>query len=212
VPGFDKLYLGWLTFLNNAEPLVGIPMLAAGAALILSGWRLWRAVVVFNFILIGVGVGYLACKYNGSPFDWRIAVAAAVLLGLAGGVFTQLAAPLLGGTLGGLVVHLILGRLGLYGPTLWVLSAIALAAAIGWSYSYRQQIQTVLTSMEGGVLIASGLAVMLPEVPILYKFFSSMTATSPFMIGFYILVPTVAGVMLQQADLNRSLSKTARDC
>lgn len=209
--GFDKLYAVWLNFLNHAEPLVGLPLLAFGAALVLSGWRLWRAIVVLNFMLVGLGAGYAVCHLSGTPADWRWMAGLAGLLGVAALVFTRFAAPLLGGVAGGIVGHLVLNGLGLYGPVLWLITAIAFAAAAGWSYSYRQQVQAVLTSMEGGVLFASGMAVMLPEVPILYKFFASMTATSPFMIGFYILVPTVVGVMLQQADLNRSLSKTATD-
>jgi len=209
VVGFDKIYLTWIEFLNHAEPLVGIPLLAVGAALVLAGWRLWRVIIVINMMVVGVAAGLCMAQLTGTDPDWRWMAGLAVLLGAAGGVFYRLAAPLLGGLAGGFVGYMVLQTLGFYGPVLWLISAIVLAAATGWSYAYRNQVQSVLTSAEGGALFASGIAIMLPEVPILHKFFSSMTSTSPFMIGFYILVPTVVGVMMQQADVNRSTSKEA---
>lgn len=205
--GIDKIYLAWVAFLDHAEPLVGIPLCAVGATMVLAGWRLWRAIVVINMMLVGIAGGLLVAQLSGAQPDWRWMAGLAVLLGVAGGVFHRAAAPLLGGIAGGFIGFVILQALNFYGPVLWLVSGIILAGAIGWSYSYRNQVQSVLTSAEGGALLASGMAVMLPEVPILHKFFSSMTNTSPFMIGFYILVPTVVGVMLQQADANRSMSK-----
>jgi hypothetical protein len=209
VPEFSKVYLAWLSFLDHAEPLIGIPLVAVGLVLVLGGWRLWRAIVVLNLLLVGVGAGLLVTHLRGLPPDWRWLVGFAVVCGLAGGIFHRSAAALMGGLAGGVIAQLALQKFGLYGSVLWVMTAIAFAAAVAWSYSYRQEVQAVLTSAEGGVLIASGVAVILPEIPILHRFFSSMTNTSPFMIGFFILVPTVVGVMMQQADLNRSSSKEA---
>lgn len=207
--GFDNIYQYWVSFLTHADPLVGIPMCAFGVMLVLVGWRMWRAIAVFDFALLGGFAGYVYTMMTTGGLDWRWIGGGAVLLAIVAFALHRYTSPVLGGLAGGLVCFLILQTLGFYGMVLWVVAGLGLIAATGWAYSYRQQVEAVLTSAEGGVLLASGFAIMLPEVPILYKFFSSMTATSPFMIGFYILVPTVVGVTMQQADLNRSSSKAA---
>lgn len=211
MPGFDKIYACWIAFLNQAEPIIGIPLCAAGVVLVLCGWRMWKPVAVVNLALLGVGAGYALAVINKTPPDWRWMAGLALLLAIAGFLFARYTAPLLGGIAGGLVGYLLFSGLGFYGTILWISGAAALVAAIGWAYSYRQQVEAALASAEGGILFASGMAVMLPEVPILYRFFSSMTATSPFMIGFYVLVPTIVGIAMQQADMNRSLSKSVTE-
>jgi hypothetical protein len=210
VPGIDNIYSSWLYFLSHAEPIIGIPLCAAGAVLVMAGWRLWRATAVLDFALLGGLICYAVQEYQGAGLDWRWIAGSGAVAALVGLFFHRATAPVLGGATGALVVYALANAIGLYGPLLYLLCGAGGVACGAWAFTYRQQVEAVLTSAEGGVLLASGMAIMLPEIPILYKFFSSMTATSPFMIGFYILVPTVVGVTLQQADLNRSLSKTAK--
>ncbi len=208
VMGFDYIYQEWINYLRGAEAFIGLPLCFGGTVLMLAGWRLWKIAAVVSLALVGLVLGHMAS--GATQFDWRWALVGAVVLGAAGAVFSQYAATALGGVVGGMVALFVLRGLGMYGPLQWVAGAVGFAAAMAWAYSYRQQVVAVITSVEGGVLLASGLAVMLPEVPLLYKFFQSMTATSPFMIGFFVLVPTVVGVTLQQADANRSTSKSVQ--
>jgi hypothetical protein len=202
----------WTLFLRGAEPLVGIPLCAAGAALVLSGWRLWRVVAVASLALAGGAVGQFAVQTvtgaGGFHLPW--AAGGAVLFAVSGVVLPQHAATIVGGLIGGSVATGVLASFGVVGYGQLVGGLLAFVGAAAWAFANRQRVVVLITSLEGGILLASGIAVMLPEVPLLCGFFRSMVINSPFVVPFFVLVPTVIGVTLQQADANRSSSKAAR--
>ena len=198
----------WTSFLHGVDPLIGIPLCAAGAALVLAGWRLWWLASVVSLGLVGAVVGQVVSGADGFSLTWG--GGGAVLFALAGAVRVRHSATVLGGAVGAGMGLLLLNSIGLAGWPQVVGGVIAFAGAAAWSFANRQRVVVVITSLEGGVLLASGVAAMITEVPMLHSYFRSMTISSPFMVLFFVLVPTVIGVTLQQADANRSSSKAVR--
>ena len=210
--GIGDCFDAWTLFLRGAEPLIGIPLCAAGAALVLSGWRLWPVAAVASLALAGGAVGQSAVQTvtgaGGFHLPW--AVGGAVLLGFAGVLLPRHAATILGGLVGGSVATGVLASFGIMGYGQLVGGLLAFVGATAWAFANRQRVVVLITSLEGGILLASGIAVILPEVPLLCGFFRSMIINSPYVVPFFVLVPTVIGVTLQHADANRSSSKAAR--
>ena len=198
----------WVSFLQTSDPLLGIPLCGAGAALVLGGWRLWRLAAIVSLLVVGAAVGQLLSGDSGLSPAW--AGGGAAVLGLAGVLLPALSATVLGGAIGGAVIAELLGNLGVVGPLAWVGMGLACVGAGGWSYANRQRITIVITSLEGAALLVSGLAVMITEWPMMYGFLHSMVVRSWFIVPFFLLVPTVVGVTLQLADVARSYAREIR--
>ncbi len=192
----------WLYFLNVSDSLIGIPLCAAGVALVIAGWRMWLVVGIISLGVVGGVLGHMVAVKN--PHAVYYAIAGAVLFGLVGFASPRNAATLLGGIIGGVIVSMFLGTLGLTGSLQQLGMVLGFAAAMAFAYSNRQQIVAIITSVEGGILLISGFAVLVREWPFLNGFFNSMVRHSPLMVMFLILVPSVIGVLLQQADAARA--------
>ena len=198
----------WTYFLQTADSLVGLPLCAAGVALLLAGWRIWRFAAVVSLALVGGCIGQM---FAPETVDTNtIMLGSAALLALVGVFAPWHAATLLGGIIGGAIVSAFLGTLGIHGPMGWILVGLAFFGATAGAYANRQQVIAIITSVEGGVLVISGLSVLVTEWPFLHGFFKSMISHSSFMVVFLVLVPTVIGVLLQQADAARSCMKEAQ--
>lgn len=199
---------GWCAFLRGAETVLGLPIALLGAALMLMGWRIWPAVACGCLALLGGLGGQIASQQLSFQPVW-VGGGIAVTCGL-GLLFRSHTPTLVGALVGGGVVTFLLERLAFEGFLLWGGAALGMIATGAWAFAYKHQVVVVVSAFFGGALAASGIAILLPAIPLLQGFFRSMTATSPFMIVFFVLVPTVVGITLQYADSNRSSSKAVR--
>ncbi len=198
----------WVTFLRGLDAVVGIPLCLAGGALVYAGWRLWQVVALLSFGVVG---GLIGQSLSGSMgFDLYWFGGGAVGLALVGFLLSQFASVALAGIIGGAVTAIILGVFRMAGPILWLGIFLGFAGCASWAFANRNRVIAIITSFEGGVLFISGASIMVREVSWLHSFFRSMTAESPFMIGFFLLVPTAIGVLIQAADANRSSAKSAQ--
>ncbi|HNO79324.1 MAG TPA: hypothetical protein PKN33_14840 [Phycisphaerae bacterium] len=198
----------WMTFLRSLDAVVGIPLCMAGGALVYAGWRLWPAVALLSFGVVGGLIGQTLSDSVSLDLVWF--GGGAVALMLIGFLLSQFASVALAGIIGGAVTMMILEVFRMTGPFMWLGAFLGFAGCGSWAYANRNRVIAIVTSFEGGVLFISGASIMVREVTWLHSFFRSMTAESPFMIGFFLLVPTAVGVLVQAADANRSSAKTAQ--
>jgi hypothetical protein len=198
----------WCAYLRGGEAVMGLPLCMVGAVMMLAGWRLWTFIAVAVLALAGGVAGQTAS--GDMQFQPMWSLAGAGLFAIVGLVLHKHTPTVVGGVLGGAVVALVLEKIGLEGAVLIVGALAAFIGAGAWSFAYKQQVVIVVSSLVGGALVASGMAIMMPQVPLLYGFFRSMTARTPLMAAFFVVVPTVMGITLQYADSNRSSSKAVR--
>ena len=198
----------WTTFLSGAEALVGVPLCAAGVVLVLAGWRIWPVAAFGCFAVVGAVVGQILSGHT--EVHAPLMGAGALIFALASLVLRRHSATLLGGLVGGTLALLLLEWIGIVGPPQWIGAVLALGAALAWAYTNRQRVAVVITSFVGAVLLVSGLAVVLGDIPAVAWFFRSMVARSELVILFFLLVPTVIGMALQTADGAQKESRVVR--
>lgn len=198
----------WVSLLRGADAVVGIPLCLAGAALVYAGWRLWVVASFLSFALTG---GLIAQALSGEVgFNAFWFGGGALVFAIAGHFLSQFASVVLAGIIGGAITVVMLGVFRLVGPFMWLGAFLGFAGCASWAFANRNRVIAIITSFEGGALIVSGMTIMVREVGWLNSFFRSMTAESPFMIGFFLIVPTAVGVLIQAADANRSNSKSVQ--
>jgi hypothetical protein len=198
----------WITLLRSADAVVGIPLCLAGGALVYAGWRLWPAVALLSFGVVGGLIGQSLSGTVGFDLTWF--GGGALVMMIIGFLLSQFASVVLAGVIGGAITAMILEVFRMTGPFTWLGAFLGFAGCGSWAFANRNRVIAIITSFEGGVLFISGAAIMVREVTWLHSFFRSMTAESPFMIGFFLLVPTAVGVLVQAADANRSSAKSAQ--
>ena len=141
----------WMTFLQGADTLIGLPLLVAGAALMVAGWRLWKVCVVLSFGLIGAGLGQrLAGSADGSSY---YALVAGVVLGVLSYFPARQSVAVLGGLIGTALAMYVLADAGLNGAPLWLVGAAVFLCCTAMAYTNRK---TVVGGGDGS--IGSGIA------------------------------------------------------
>ncbi|GJM26385.1 MAG: hypothetical protein DHS20C16_28000 [Phycisphaerae bacterium] len=198
----------WMTLLRGLDAVVGIPLCLAGGALVYAGWRLWPAVALASFGVVGGVIGQSLSGDLAFNAAWFGGGAAVLMIG--GFLLSQFASVVLAGIIGGAITAMILEVFRMTGPFMWLGAFLGFAGCGSWAFANRNRVIALVTSFEGGALFISGMSIMVREVSWLHSFFRSMTSESPFMIGFFLLVPTAVGVLIQAADANRSSAKSAQ--
>ncbi len=191
----------WLSLLKQASPMLGIPLLAAGAGLMIFGWRLSRVCVALTFAVVGYLAGHMIWGHveGQQSMPWIAAAGLALValapvswgIALAGGLG---ASALLFGALKGF---------GLTGPALWVAAGVVLFGATALSAIQRRYVVIVLSSLEGSILMLSGLTAMAISSGAVYNTVKGMASSSGIVAPFMLLVPTVVSFFYQVSDVRR---------
>ena len=191
----------WFVFLQSADTLVGLPLLAGGIALMLFGWRMWKVCVILSFGLAGMGIGYSLAETTSQELPY--AVGCGALLAVISYYPVNYSLSLVGGAVGGaFIVHTLEG-MGLGGPVLWILGGIGLFGAAALAFINRQLVVIGVTSFLGAVLLMSGLAAVMMSSRSLYNTFRHMMNSSAIVLPFVLLVPSVMSGFYQVAEIHR---------
>ena len=191
----------WLGMLRGLHGLAGIPLVVAGAGLMLFGWRLWKLCVMLSF---GVLFTWLGARLIGPSDDqWSFALAAGAGLGLLSYWSVRQAVSVLGGLIGGGMITYLVGVAGVTGNGLWASGGIAFIGCTAYSFLNRQRVVIAITAFFGAVLLISGLATWLTALPSLYGSLYTLATGSVLLVPFFLLVPTVMSCFYQMAEVHR---------
>jgi len=191
----------WLVFLRRSDPLIGVPFLLGGTALMVFGWRMWRLCVVLSFGLIGVAAAPVL--FNPSDDRWFYALVGGALLALVSYWLAKYAVSILGGLIGAGIIAYLLADMKVTGAPLWLTLAIVFIIASAVSFLNRRHVVIGVTAVLGAVLGISGLTAFLMASPNLYGTFSSLAGTSAIVLPFILLVPAVMSYFYQVAEVHR---------
>ena len=191
----------WLVFLKQAHSATGFPMVVGGVALMFFGWRMWKLCVMISFALLGAVIG--AKVGDPSADQWMYSVCGAVVLGLLSYWPVNVAVSLLGGMIGSAIITASMAQLGLSGMTLWAVAGVGLIAFTAYSFLNRQYIVIIVTAFFGAVLLISGLASWIMNLPGLYGTLRSMATGSVLVLPFILVVPTIMSSFYQSAEIRR---------
>lgn len=191
----------WMTFLQHADPLIGVPLVLGGLALMTFGWRLWRVCVALTFGLTGYMAGVLVA--GDSPDRGLLGLGGALLLSIVSLGPTRYAVALLGGLIGGGVLTAIIQSLGLHGPPLWVAGGLLLIGFTALSAINRRYVIILLTAFEGALLFLSGSTALLSSMPGMIGAMKNLAAISVIVVPFFLLVPTTMSFFYQSSEVRR---------
>jgi len=191
----------WLIFLKQSHTAVGFPLVVAGIALMFFGWRMWKLCVMLSYAVIGAVIGALLI----GPCDeqWMYALCGAAVLGLISYWPVNIAVSVLGGLIGAGIITFSLAEIGLKGTTLWTAGGIAMAGCTAFAFLNRQHIVIVVTAFLGAVLLMSGVATWVMQLPALYGTLRQMATGSAIVLPFILIVPTVMSSFYQAAEVRR---------
>jgi hypothetical protein len=191
-----------MTFVQQMDPLTGIPLVLGGLTLMAFGWRLWKVCVALTFGLIGCGVG--AILGEGTQHQALFGLGGLVLLGLASFGPVKHSLDLLGGIVGAVILMAILKALGLEGPALWVAGGVALICFTALSAINRRYVLILITAFEGAVLLVTGALALMTSTPGMLGVVKSMAAASAIVVPFILLVPTTMSFFYQVSEVRRA--------
>ena len=192
----------WIRFLNQVEPLAGIPLVVAGVGIMLFGWRLYRVSMAFAFAVVGYGVGVML----GPTSDQQLVfgIVGAVCAACLGAGPVKYAVPLLGGAVGAFAALHFMSSMGLREAPLWVATGVAFIALTALSAINRHIVVVLVSSITGALVLLSGLVALTRVVPELHGLVASMSKGSLFVLPFMVLVPTAVSFFYQMGEVRRT--------
>ena len=191
----------WMMFVQQMDPLIGIPLVLGGLTLMAFGWRLWKVCAALTFGLIGYGVG--ATLGEGTQQVW-FGLGGAVLLGLVSLGPVKHVLALLGGIVGAAILMAILKGMGLDGPALWVAGGVILICFTALSAINRRYVVILISAFEGAVLLTSGALALMASNPGMFSVVKNMALASAIVVPFILLVPTTMSFFYQVSEVRRS--------
>jgi hypothetical protein len=191
----------WLTFLKNSQGAAGLPLVVAGLALALFGWRMWRICVILAYGFIGGALGAMLAPAGSN--QWYYAVPAGVLLGALSYWPLQHAITLLGGLIGGGAIILSLQEARVTGAMVWAMGACAFAACTAMAALNRQRVVVAVTAFLGAVCLVSGIVCWIMPWPGVYGTLTAMTGETMLVVPFLLIVPTVMSWFYQVSEIHR---------
>lgn len=192
----------WLVFLRQADGAMGVPLIIAGAGLMLFGWRVWKICVAVTWGLVGL-VAFTGLA-EGNPDLQLFVLAGGFLLGLLSYWLAHYAVVLMGGVLGASVVMQMLAALHIRDTTFWLISAAVVMAACAYAHLNRRLVVIFVTAFIGAILVISGLTAFAMEFKAFYGAMRSLATGSVIVIPFLLLVPTVMSCFYQVSEIRRA--------
>jgi hypothetical protein len=192
----------WQRVLQQSDPLIGIPLIVMGIAMLAFGWRLWRVCATVTFAALGYAIGVAAAQDDAQRM--LFAVGGSLGFALAGMLPLRWAVALMGGVTGtGIVLKLAFG-LGMRGAAGLVAGGLALLGLTALSAIYRRYVVILLSSFEGALLMLSGVAAILMSSTSMCAVVREMAGESPIVVPFLLLVPTAIGFFYQASEARRA--------
>ncbi len=190
----------WLSYLNNADPLIAVPLVIIGVALMIYGWRLWRICVMLSFGLIGAVV---ATTFAHTADDrWLYGVIGGGVLAIGSAYPVNHSVSVLAGLLGVGIVWESLIRFGLTGVPFWCMLSVVFIGFTAFGYINRHRVVVLVTAFLGASLVLSAAVPWLKSSPQLYNTFRSLRTDYRFVLPFVVLVPTIVSAFFQTSEIN----------
>ncbi len=192
----------WLIFLRNADHLIGFPLLVAGTALMIFGFRMWRLCVVASF---GLMAAMMTAQFVGSGgLQTVCAVVVGIVIAAACYKPAKYAAAVLGGMIIAFMIGYLLEQSGMRGSVFIFVVIATLLVGTAYAYINRQLVIVFVTSIIGAFLLVSGIAALVMAWPNLYGTMTSLGSNNSFVGPFLIIVPAVVSCFYQVGEVNRT--------
>jgi hypothetical protein len=194
----------YIALMQHLDAVVAVLILGAGLVFLLQGWRIFRVWVIVTAGMLGVAAGERVGQLFQDPyFQLGCPVVGGLILALLAWPLMKYALGLIGGLTGGLLGHSLLRYLAAAfdRPDLaqhaW-LGAIGGAVLLGVSALFLfRMVVIVSSSLQGSVMVVSGLVAMLLKFPPIAKPMTESMERGPHLLPVLMVVPAIIGVLFQ---------------
>jgi len=209
---FDKIFslrmpeqAEFMSFLTSMGVIQGFLLIAVGVVYLLTGWKIFKTLVVVNAAVLGAYGGYIfGGNFQGENMPVFGAIAGALLLAVLAWPLMKYAVSLMGGLAGAFVGYGIwahaaaaLGRPG--HEFAWAGGLIGLITMGLLAFVIFRFVITVFTSLQGSAMMVSGLIAVALKVQSVSPRVMSALSGNKMLLHLLILAPAVVGFVYQNS-------------
>jgi len=191
----------FLNTLERQDLVLGLFLLGIGLVFLLLGLRVFKALIMISFGVIGFVLG--ASLPSAEGLRLVCALLAAVGLALASTISLRVSVAVLAGAWSGVLAMGLLLWLGVGEPLTLLFGIAALVLAVALSLIMYQEVIAYVTSLEGALLFLSGLIVFLSQSRPLWGHIRGLLTDNLIFAPFLMLAGTVTGFVFQLGDLRQ---------
>ncbi len=191
----------WMAFLKDSHGGAGLPLVLAGLALMLFGWRMRRICVVLSYGFLGATLGatFTAPGQN----QWLYPLLGGVVLAAASYIPVHSSISLLGGLVGAAAAFFMVSGPRVNEPVLWTLTGVTLVVCTAFAVLNRVHVVIGVTAFFGAACLVSGLSCWTMAWPGVHVTFQSMMGETKLVVPFLIIVPTVMSFFYQVSEMRK---------
>ncbi|HAU37438.1 MAG TPA: hypothetical protein DCX07_06930 [Phycisphaerales bacterium] len=209
---FDKIFslrmpeqAEFMSFLTSMGVIQGFLLIAVGVVYLLTGWKIFKTLVVVNAAVLGAYGGYIfGGNFQGENMPVFGAIAGALLVAVLAWPLMKYAVSLMGGLAGAFVGYGIwahaaaaFGRPG--HEFAWAGGLIGLITMGLLAFVIFRFVITVFTALQGSAMMVSGLIAVALKVQSLSPRVMSALSGNKMLLHLLILAPAVVGFVYQNS-------------
>jgi hypothetical protein len=188
-------------FIVNVSWLQAVVYVAFGIIYLIYGWRVFKALVVINFSIMGLFLGMTLGNKLGSPL-WGGIIGTASL-GICTWPFMKYCVAVLGAIAGAVLGAAIWRTATLPDPLIWCGALAGLIAGGFLAFSSFKNSIMLFSSLQGSVFMVIGILALLNDYPNFSTDLSNAVNQHVFLLPSLLIVPTIAGFLFQQKLLKK---------
>lgn len=177
--------------------LEALTFMAFGTVCILYGWRVFKALVVISFALIGAGFGMLVSTKIAGDHNPLIAILMAIVLAIVSIPLMRWAVSILGAVAGGVLAAGIWFACELPQQYIWTGALVGVVAGGMISFIVFRIAVMLFTSLGGSAVMVTGLLALLHLYSLTTESVDNLIYNCNWFLPAALLVPTAVGVFLQ---------------
>lgn len=189
-------------------------LLACGLVYMLQGWKIFKILVIANAAVLGAIAGaHLGGLMSGENTWLYTGIGGGLLLAVLAGPLMSYAVSVMGGLAGSFVgyglwsyVAHTIGRENLM-QYAWAGALIGLIALGLLAFVILQSVVTIVTSIQGAVMVSSGIVALLMKHPPLRESLEQPLRTNNHLALLLVGVPAVIGIAFQYSGVVKKAKK-----
>lgn len=190
----------WQTIVNISW-LQAVVCVAFALIYLIYGWRVFKALVIINFAVLGMMLGKILGGKLGSPL-WG-GIFGTFLMAIVTWPFMKYCVAVLG-ALAGAILGGALWRTGaLPDPLIWCGALAGLIAGGFLAFSSFKFSIMLFTALQGSVFLSIGLLALLNDYPNLSAYLAHTVYTEVYFLPLLVIIPTFASILFQQRLLKK---------
>jgi len=183
-------------FIVRTSWIQAVFAVAFGIIYLIYGWRVFKALVVINFVLLGILLGrFLGDKIGSSVWG---AIMGATVLGAISWPFMKYAVSGLGAIAGAVLGAALWRTFSLPSHLIWSGALIGLISGGFLAFASFKMSIIFFTSLQGSAFMVIGVLALLHDYPDFGMQLSDLVRNKVYLLPLLLVCPTFAGILFQQ--------------